>query len=374
MSNQEMQVFQQDTNLTVANAFKDLLAGGVADELGAGISGNYAIVSIRGKTWRIKHQGNETPITDEKGDAVGSLEVVIIRANPFITKQFFEGGYTEGENSAPVCWSLDGQHPAAGVPAKQAELCAVCPQNKFGSRVTDAGVDVKACQDNKKLAVVPLEDIDNEAFGGPMLVRIPASSLKGLSAFGQKMKSLGYSYNSVAVRIGFDLEASHPKPVFRAIRPLTETEAEKIVGLYASAAVENVLGGEVAAPHGVKAAVEPPATDADFEVPAAQVAGAVKPAAPGLPAQAPAAAPATPAKKPAAAKKAPPAAAPAQPAPAAAPAGGGTFGKKKPAAAQAAPAAVAEPATSDAEQPQTASSLDNDIASILSELNGGTAG
>lgn len=235
----------QDKNAVdeLAPEFQALVQAGTGmDALGAGIGGNYAILSIRGKTFRVKYQGDETPITDDKGDAVGSLEAVIIKANPYLTKQFYEKGYEEGDNGAPVCFSIDGKVPSAAVENPQHTNCMVCPQNRFGSRITPAGVKVKACQDNKKLAIAPLSDLENKLHGGPMLFRVPASALKDLLTFNNLMTSRGYPYNAVAVRIGFDLEASYPKPTFRAIRPLSSEEAAVVLEHYSSDAVERLLG------------------------------------------------------------------------------------------------------------------------------------
>lgn len=345
-------------------------AGQGLNDLGAGIGGNYAILSIRGKTFRVKHQGNETPITDENGDAVGSLEAVIIKANPYLTKQFYENGYTEGDSAAPVCFSIDGKVPAAAVESPQHTNCAACPQNRFGSRITPAGAKVKACQDNKKLAIAPLSDLENAAVGGPMLFRVPASALKELLAFNNLMSARGYPYNSVAVRIGFDLEASYPKPTFRAIRPLTSEEAQIVMTHYESDAVERLLGdfSEIHAP-GVPAELgafeqEPDAPPQPQPKPAPNPP-AVKPAATVTPikAAAPAApkAPA-PAPKPVAAAK--PAAAPVTPA--APPA------RAKPVAAKPKPAPAPAPVVVEEAEPEVAAvptEMEQSIDDILSELN-----
>lgn len=244
MTGTAVTLFQdQAAGTELAPEFHEMMQAGVGlNDLGEGIGGNYAILSIRGKTFRVKHQGTETPITDEKGDAIGSLEAVIVRANPYLTKQFYENGYEEGSTDAPSCFSIDGKMPSAAVENPQHSNCGMCPQNRFGSRITPAGVKVKACQDNKKLAIAPLADLRNEIHGGCMLFRVPASALKSLLEFNQKMTANGYPYNAVAVRIGFDIETSYPKPTFRAMRVLTSEEAQIVMEHYSSDAVERLLG------------------------------------------------------------------------------------------------------------------------------------
>lgn len=387
MSNQELTVFQDKSAPTeLAPEFHAMVEAGIAmDDLGAGIGGNYAIISTRGSKFRIKQGGTETVITDPNtGDPVGSLEAVIVRANPYLTKQFFEGGYVEGSTEAPSCFSIDGKVPAASVENPQHTNCAMCPQNRFGSRVTDAGVKVKACQDNKKLAVSPLADLENKAFGGPMLFRVPASALKDLVAFNNLMTARGYPYNAVAVRIGFDVDASYPKPTFRAIRVLTSEEAKIVMEQYQSDAVERLLGdfSEIHA-GAIEAA---PAADEAFEQPPSeqpQPKPVVQPKPP-IAKPAPAAAkPAATKAAPAAAKPAPAAAKPAAPAQpkaaptkaAVAPPGPPLARPKAAAAAKPAPALQPEPVAEEA-APEAAeevladqSGMEQSIEDILSELN-----
>jgi hypothetical protein len=128
--------------------------------------------------------------------------------------------------------------------------------------VSETGIKQKACRDTKKLAIVPLGDMRNESMGGPMLFRVPPSSLKDLSQLADAMKARGYPYNSVAVRIGFDMEASHPKPTFKAIRPLTDAEAEIVLELFHGDGVAAVLSDNDAA---VDAIVAPVEKHSDFE-------------------------------------------------------------------------------------------------------------
>lgn len=241
MSSNALTIFQDGGAMELAPEFQQLATTSMSDDLSGGVGGNYAIVSVRGKVFRIKFQGQEAPVLNEKDEAVGSLEAVIVKANPHLTKQYYPNGYEEGSSEAPTCFSLDGKVPSPDVENPQHNRCDLCPQNRFGSRVTDAGKKVKACSDNRKLAIVPLNDLRNEAFGGPMLFRVSASALKDLAIWSQQLKARGYPYNSVAVRIGFDVEASFPKPTFRAIRALNSDEAAIVLELYQSDLVERVL-------------------------------------------------------------------------------------------------------------------------------------
>jgi hypothetical protein len=253
VSNTQVTLFQQEGGAKLSDKFKPLVSAGVGADLGDGIRGSYGIVGIKAGKFRLKYKGEETVLMD--GDSpVGFIDVVIVKANGFLNKQYFKGKYVEGNTSPPVCYSLDGVVPSDASPEKQATSCALCPKNQFGSLIGDNGVKQKACRDTKKLAVVPLQDIKNATMGGAMLFRVPPSSLKDLSVMADQLKGRGYPYNSVAVRIAFDLEASHPKPIFKALRPLNDEEADDVLEMFESDSVLRVLAdNDIVADHGEEA-------------------------------------------------------------------------------------------------------------------------
>lgn len=202
------------------------------DELGAGVASSYAIMGFRGKVWSTKWQGKETPLMREDGDGPrGSIEVVILKAATPISKIYYKSGYVDGSNAAPDCWSANGVTPDASVQTKVSKTCADCPMNAWGSRTTESGKPGKACSDSRRVSIVPLGDLQNEGMGGPMLLRIPAATLKDLKAYGDTLDGYGYPYFAVATRIGFDAKEAYPKLVFSAIRPLTDDEARIILEL-----------------------------------------------------------------------------------------------------------------------------------------------
>jgi len=198
-------------------------------DLTAGVSGGFSVISYRGKVWRIKHQGEERPMMREDGDgARSSIEVIIVKAAPSISKIFYKNGYEDGVSTAPDCWSTNGQTPDPAASAKQSNTCAACPNNAYGSRITEAGKQAKACSDSRRLAIVPLGDIENELLGGPMLLRVPATSLKVMEAFAAKLGAASYPYWTVGIRISFDINEAFPKFVMGPIRTLTVDEIEQV--------------------------------------------------------------------------------------------------------------------------------------------------
>jgi len=218
----------------------------VEDDLSSGVGQSFGVISYRGKVWAVKYQGQESKLMRPDGDGPrNSIEVVIVRSANVISKIFYNDGYVEGSSAPPDCWSTNGQTPDPASPKKQSATCAGCPQNAWGSKITDAGKQGKACADSKRLAVVPVEDIDNEMFGGPMLLRVPAASLKDLASFGQKLKAIGYPYYAVATRISFDPDQAYPRFQFGAIRALDEEEAAKIMELRDDERVARILNAAV---------------------------------------------------------------------------------------------------------------------------------
>jgi hypothetical protein len=268
----------------------------VADDLSAGVQGGFGLIGYKGKVWSLRYRGDELKLMreDEPGAPRNSIELVVLKASAHIAKIYYEHGYVEGSTAAPDCFSTNGVTPDAGASKRQAASCAACPKNAWGSRITPGGKQGKACSDSKRLAVVPLADLRNEAFGGPLLLRVPAASLQDLAGFGQKMRSLGYPYYSIGVRVAFDAQEAYPKFKFSAIRPLTEQEAQTVIELQNDPLVARILSE--GAEHAPGTSPAQAALPSPFEQPpAAAPAPAPQVVAPQPVAPAPVAAPAAPA-------------------------------------------------------------------------------
>lgn len=263
--------------------------------LSDGVGGALPVVSIKGSRWCIKYAGEDTVVTNADGDPKASLEAVIVAAKGEVSKIFYSEGYAEGDAEAPDCWSLNGVEPDVSSDKPQHSNCAACPQNQWGSRITEAGKKAKRCSDVRRVALVPANDIANVTFGGPMLLRIPAASLQDLKKFADGMSAQGFHHAKIVTRIGFDPTVAYPKLTWKAVRPLNPEEVTQVVEHLKSGAAEGVLEGtgSVVGDHAPasSAPAAAPAVDTAFEQPAAPVAPA--PVAPV--ATAPAPAPAAPA-------------------------------------------------------------------------------
>lgn len=215
-------------------------------------SGAVPSVSFRGKVWRIVVDGEENPLLNSEGDPVATMSVVMIKGNPKRSKAYYgDKKYVEGESAAPVCASRDGIAPDAGVEAPQCATCAACPQNVWGSRISEQGKKVKACADSKRIAVVPAGDLNFT----PLLLSVPATSLSdkdnkeneakgwyGLSEYAMMLEKRGVPVEAVVTKIGFDSRPAYPKLLFKAVGYLDEEGAEKVVELRESEAVSTIIG------------------------------------------------------------------------------------------------------------------------------------
>ena len=216
-------------------------ASGVLDNMRAGVQASFAVVGYKGKVWRVKHRGQETPLRDARGQPMPTLDVVILGASQYMAKIYYEKQYVEGDDSAPDCFSLDGITPDATAPKKQNDLCQTCARNKFGSRITDAGKRAKECQDSRRVAVVPLGDIPNEMYGGPMLLRIPPMSLPNLAGYADFLQRKGADVPWVGTQLAFDLDSAYPRITFTATGWLDEEQAAQVEEAMATPQVERIL-------------------------------------------------------------------------------------------------------------------------------------
>jgi hypothetical protein len=216
------------------------------NDLSANVNiGSFAHLSIKGKVWTvIRGKDDKQVVMNEDGDPRSSIEVVIIKANPHISKVFYMGGYVEGSDAKPACYSNDGIAPAADAAEPQSKKCAICPHNQWGSKITENGSKIKACTDSRRLAVAPAGDLKD-----PMLLRVPAASLKPLGEYGEMFARKGVPYQAAVTKIRFDPEAASPRLLFKFERFLDADDAATVREMIESSVVANIVGdGPVSVP------------------------------------------------------------------------------------------------------------------------------
>ena len=267
----------------------------------ANVSASFAVLSIEGRTWSVKYRGDKRVLM-LNGAPVQSLDVVVVGVSPNVSKMWYATKFVQGSDSPPDCWSVDGQAPDATVPQekRQGTVCATCPKNLWGSRITNDGKKGKECQDSRRIAVVPLgrpADLLNEVFGGPMLLRIPPMSLPGLASYAQFLEQKGAGLEFVGTRLSFDWSVTYPQLTFEALGWLDDDQAEAVVGpdgeggLCRHPVIDRMLLQEVieAAPAPQHSAPAVPFAQAPQQAPAAVVQAPQPPQPPQPPQQAPAA-------------------------------------------------------------------------------------
>lgn len=227
-------------------AMADLFAGAAKESIGdltTGVMAGFPTISYRGKVWRIRKSGEEQNYLDANGDAVQSLELILVKATPTLAKVFYATAFEEGSTAKPDCWSANGSKPDANVETPQSKTCATCPNNVWGSRISESGKKGKLCADRRRMAVVGPADLNtNGVECEKLLLHAPAGSLKGLKEYAEKvLVPKGIPYYAVVTRIGFDPTQAHPMLTFRATRFLTDIEARAILEIRDGDEVARIL-------------------------------------------------------------------------------------------------------------------------------------
>jgi len=148
-----------------------------------------------------------------------TLDVVILSTNPNKSKVYYADGYEEGGFSNPTCYTNNGTTPSEYADSPQSKKCAICPHGQWGSRITDRGGKGKACSDSMRLCVATADNIDD-----PMLLKVSATALKTLGAYGAQLSKRGVDPMYVVTQLGFDATKEYPSLTFKAVRFIEEAE------------------------------------------------------------------------------------------------------------------------------------------------------
>jgi hypothetical protein len=214
--------------------------GGVANMFAAAVSaGGFPVVSIKGKVFHIQRGDERLLVTkpDDPDEPAASIEVAVVGVNPNKSKVYYGAGFQEGSVEKPTCYSNDGIAPAADAQEPQAKKCALCAHNQWGSRISDNGSKGKACSDHMRLAVAPAGQLND-----PMLLRVPAASLKALGQYGDLLAKRGVTPQQVITKVGFDYSVAHPALTFKPLRFVTEEELAEIAETAQQDVVSQITG------------------------------------------------------------------------------------------------------------------------------------
>lgn len=209
------------------SALTQSLAGGLTQSSG------FPKISIKSSRFRIQEGDAETVL-----DTL-SLEIVIVGANPRLSKTWYAKAWTpDAEPSAPECFSLDGVRPDSQSLDPQNDLCASCKHNAWGSKVGPAGQQLKACSDKKRLAVVAADDPSGPVY----LLEVTPAALKGLNQYQNELRMRGIPAEVVKTKVSFDASASFPKLAF-GFGGFLDADTQQVVdGLFGSEQVKEITG------------------------------------------------------------------------------------------------------------------------------------
>lgn len=211
----------------------------LATSLTGGLSGGnegFPRISIKGSRFRLVVDGEETVLDSTK------IDVIIVGANPNLSKTWYEKAWTpDADTSAPDCFSLTGINPDTSSTKPQNDLCASCPQNAWGSKLTAQGAEIKACADQKRLAVVAADD----ASGTVYLLQVTPAALKGLNSYQKELSSRGIPPEIVKTSVSFDTAASFPKLQFSFGGYITEDAQAAVDKLFGTDQVLTITGEKV---------------------------------------------------------------------------------------------------------------------------------
>lgn len=256
------------------------------------VAAQFPTLSIKGKVWTLvqdserkvltkvdQETGEEAPVTS----VTGAFLRINMGAKNYYSKRFTED---EGEGARPDCSSIDGITPLASSPNKQAEKCAMCKHNQWGSRISDDNTGKgKACSDQARIALAPnVNRLDK-----PVLLRVPPASLKPLKDALKMVKTRGLQYNEVVYRLSFDMTAATPKLNFKPVGVLPDEGYAQACELFESEIVRAICGLDGTDEHAAAPAPAQPKVEED-ELDAALAQRAIdKAKATAAPAPAPAA-------------------------------------------------------------------------------------
>lgn len=213
-------------------------------------------LSIKGKNFRIILDGNETLLTRRNPDtgeneAVSSIKIVVLNQGDRGARAYYAKKYESGKGEAPVCFSLDGKVPDAKSREVQANTCASCEHAVKGSKITPSGHPTTACALQRRLAVIPANDLSFT----PLLLRLAATSSWDKEDTGGNNQSGWFAWQQyldfllargvrhtaqVVTMVKFDI-TEYPKLLFKADRFLTQEEAQKVAPRLNAAETTNLL-------------------------------------------------------------------------------------------------------------------------------------
>ena len=147
---------------------------------------------------------------------------------------YWDTPYNPQQLTDPACFALSREFgdlaPSADATSPQAEHCAVCPRNVFGSA---ANGKAKRCRNSRRLAIVPP---DATAETEPMILTASPTAISAFESFVIGLAaSEGKMPVEVVTHIAFKPDTDFPTLVFGKPKPLTDKQLRVMMKLRAKA-------------------------------------------------------------------------------------------------------------------------------------------
>ena len=142
---------------------------------------------------------------------------------------YWDTPYNPNQLVDPVCFALSREFgdlaPSADAPTPQAEHCAVCPRNVFGSAPNGKA---KGCKNTRRLAIVPPDATLETA---PMLLDASPTAISAFESYLLGLATEGKMPVEVVTHIAFDPASDFPSLRFGKPKPLTDKQLGVMIKL-----------------------------------------------------------------------------------------------------------------------------------------------
>lgn len=193
----------------------------IDSQLAADAEKEYAGEKSGGAGMNIGIRGSEFRMN---GEDLGDEMTVVVVATAY-EHAYYDNPYNPDDPQPPGCFALgvdeDDLAPHPDSPAPQADTCAECWANEWGSSNTGRG---KACKNSRRLALLAAGE-DGIAFGETPILRVPPTSLRNWSGYAKRsVKVTQRPTYGLITKIGFDENADWETLTFELAGKIEDPE------------------------------------------------------------------------------------------------------------------------------------------------------
>lgn len=131
-------------------------------------------------------------VVSVNGEAAKNNKLHAVIVHNLFENQLYRNKFNPSKPESPMCFAFAEReeelkpHPDSEEP--QAESCASCPKNQWGSN--PEGGKGKACQNVRRLAMIPSDDLDKIDKANVYLAKIPVMSKENWSVYASQLSNV----------------------------------------------------------------------------------------------------------------------------------------------------------------------------------------